>query len=62
MSSDKLLFLSIAIGAVPGMFFGYYVGFWWGVFLALFIAGGVWQWLLTFTAKIRIVDAKILKG
>lgn len=60
-SSDKLAFISIAIGAVPGVALGYQLGFWWGVLLCLVMGGGVWQWLLTFTAKVRVVDAKILK-
>jgi membrane protein DedA with SNARE-associated domain len=62
MRSDKLLLLSIAIGAVAGMVAWYYVGFWWGAFLCLVMASAIWQWLLQFTAKVRVVDAKILKG
>lgn len=60
-SSDKLALLSIAIGAVPGLYIGSQLGLWWGMLLCLIVAGGIWQWLLKFTLKVRIVDAKILK-
>lgn len=59
--SDKLAVLSITIAAVPALYVGSAFGFWAGVLFLLVAAASIWQWLLSFTAKVRVVDAKILK-
>ncbi len=60
-SSDKSALLSVVIALPIGILIGSAWGFWAGVFMTLVVGGGIWQSLLNFQAKVRVVDSNVLK-